>query len=69
VLQIYSAVGEKKPEPEPSFTSQDESVVMAFANRPAGRKLIREQILERSGLRDTVAPKVNGLVRECMAVK
>lgn len=69
VLQIYSAVGEKKSEPEPSFTSQDESIVMAFSNRSAGRKLIREQILERSGLREAVAPHINGFVRECMAVK
>jgi hypothetical protein len=69
VLQIYSSVGEDKPEPDPKFTNHEERTLESFADRPAGRKLIREQILERPATRQALAPTVNSLVRNCMSAR
>ena len=69
ILQIYSSVGEQQPEADPDFTNQDERALKSFADRPAGRKLIREQVLQQAATRQALAPTVNGLVRECMSAQ
>ena len=69
VLKIYSDHGATPPEPEPRFTKRDESDLASFASRPAGKKLILDQVLQGNSARQMIEAGVTPLVRSCLAAQ
>ncbi len=69
LLGIYTALGEKAPEPLPALSVADNKAIEAFAASPAGQALLTRQVLQSPAARDAYDGRSRELVMRCQAVK
>lgn len=67
LLSIYTTLGEKPPEPLPLITAEDGKVIEAFAASPAGRALLKRQVLQAPAARLAYDERIQALVTRCKA--
>lgn len=65
LLQIYAALGEIPPEPEPVFSDEELAEIDAFSETPAGDKIMSQKLMQFPGARDTVTDRVKALFSAC----
>lgn len=69
LLGIYTALGEKAPEPLPQITAIDNQAIEAFAASPAGQALLTRQVLQSPAAREAYDRRSQELVARCQAAK
>lgn len=67
LLGIYTALGEKPPEPFPLITAEDGKAVEAFAASTAGQALLKRQVLQAPQARLAYDARIQELVTRCKA--
>ena len=65
LLQIYLVVGERSPEPLPSFTPNELASIEAFRATSAGNKLVDQKVLESPASRAVHGQQIQELLRGC----
>lgn len=69
LLGVYTALGEKPPEPLPLITVEDGKAIEAFAASPAGQALFKRQVLQAPAAQMAYDARIQELVMRCRAVK
>lgn len=69
LLGIYTALGEKAPEPLPAISAAEVKAIEAFAASPAGQALLTRQVLQSPAAREAYDGRARELVTRCQAVK
>ncbi len=69
LLSIYTALGEKPPEPLPLITAEDGKAIEDFAATHAGQALLKRQVLQAPAARLAYEGRIQELVLRCKAVK
>lgn len=64
-LQVYTAAGQKPPEPLPSFSKQELSELEAFSRTSAGDKLIFKKILQTGETNELINANIKALLKSC----
>jgi len=69
LLGIYTALGEKPPEPLPALSPAETKAIEAFAATPAGQALLTRQVLQSPAAREAYDGRIRELVARCQAIK
>lgn len=69
LLSIYTALGEKLPEPLPELSTADGKAIEFFMNTTAGQALLKRQVLQALPAREALDRRAQELVTRCRAVK
>jgi hypothetical protein len=67
LLQIYSAVGDKAPEPLPTFSGSEYKEVATFASTSAGQALITRQVMQSASAKQALNDRTRELMEQCRA--
>jgi hypothetical protein len=66
-LQIYTSVGERPPEPLPSFSDAEYKEVEKFSLTSAGEKLIARKVLQGPAAQQAIGAHIQRLLKACNA--
>lgn len=69
LLGIYTALGEKAPEPLPAILATDNKAIEAFSASPAGQALFTRLVLQSPAARQAYDDRARELVTRCQAAK
>lgn len=65
LLQIYPAVGERAPEPLPTFSDSEYRELEVFAATPAGRRLISDKVMQSVEAKSAYDSRIRELLEQC----
>lgn len=65
LIGLYSAVGERAPEPIPNFSDSEYRQLEAFAATPAGQALITRRVMQSAAVKQSYSTRIRELMEQC----